>query len=397
MAEDAEASVSSLMLLARSSGGSVPLRPWLMDENRTEELRQLNEQRKILLPDNLPPSPPPELAKEVGDDTKMTDSDETLVLDKGTESGSEDDATRKKKQRRRVQVEKQKKQEEEAKEKEKQKALKAIPKHQSKEFMKLLKQIAEKEKTIKKCEDEVATVDNDLREADCPRTRVLGKDRFWNRYYWFERNGMPYGGLPTSSTASADYANGCIWVQGPDELEREGYIDLPQELQDEYKASFNMTVPERKAAEEGGTSVFNAYQWGYISEPSQVDDLIRWLDTRGHNEMKLRKELVTFREKIIAHMQKRKEYLGLVEEEDGEKDKEKKEDSKRTSTRIREKTPEVPVRRCLAWENTMAMEEFGHVHSEPPPPPRSRKQTKKREAMNDAGPGPAAKTRRRGG
>lgn len=333
----------------------------------------------------------------------MTDSDETLVVDKGTDSGSEDDAAqKKKKQRRRVQVEKQKKQEEEAKEREKQKALKAIPKHQSKEFMKLLKQIADKEKTIKKCEDEVAVIENDLREADCPRTRVLGRDRFWNRYYWFERNGMPYGGLPTSSTASAEYANGCIWVQGPDDLEREGYIDLPEALQDEYKASFNMTVPERKAAEEGSTSVFTAYQWGYISEPAQVDELIRWLDTRGNNEMKLRKEIVTFREKIMAHMQKRKEYLGLADADEDDKDskdsqdsKEKKDDSKRTSTRIRDKTPEVPVQRCLSWENTMAMEEMGHLHSEPPPPPRARKQSKKREAMSDAGPGPAAKTRRR--
>lgn len=340
--------------------------------------------------------------REVGDDTKMTDSDETLVIDKGTDSGSEDEVTRKKKQRRRVQVEKQKKQEEEAKEKEKQKALKAVPKHQSREFMKLLKQIADKEKTIKKCEDEVAVIDNDLREADCPRTRVLGKDRFWNRYYWFERNGMPYGGLPTSSTASAEYANGCIWVQGPDEIEREGYIDLPQELQDEHKAAFNMTVPERKAAEEGRTNVFTAHQWGYIAEPAQVDELIRWLDSRGNNEIKLRKELVTFREKIIAHMQKRKEYLGLVaENEDGgdkdnkDKEKEKKDESKRTSTRIRDKTPDVPVRRCLSWVNTMAMEEIGHLHSEPPPPPRARKQTKKREALDNAGPAPAAKSRRR--
>lgn len=373
-----------------------------ISKHRTEELRQLNEQRKILLPDNLPPSPPAEEVREVGDDTKMTDSDETLVIDKGTDSGSEDEVTRKKKQRRRVQVEKQKKQEEEAKEKEKQKALKAVPKHQSREFMKLLKQIADKEKTIKKCEDEVAVIDNDLREADCPRTRVLGKDRFWNRYYWFERNGMPYGGLPTSSTASAEYANGCIWVQGPDEIEREGYIDLPQELQDEHKAAFNMTVPERKAAEEGRTSVFTAHQWGYIAEPAQVDELIRWLDSRGNNEIKLRKELVTFREKIIAHMQKRKEYLGLVDEnEDGgdkdskDKDKEKKDESKRTSTRIRDKTPDVPVRRCLSWVNTMAMEEIGHLHSEPPPPPRARKQTKKREALDNAGPAPAAKSRRR--
>jgi hypothetical protein len=356
-----------------------------------EELRQLNEQRKILLPDNMPPSPPAEELKELDDDTKMTDADETQV-EKG-DSGSDDETSSRNKKRRRVQVEKQKKLEEAAKEKEKQKALKAVPKHQSKEFLKLLKQIAEKEKTIKECEDEVAVIENDLREADCPRTRVLGKDRFWNRYYWFERNGMPYGGLPTSSTAVAEYANGCIWVQGPDDLEREGYIDLPQDLQDEYKAAFNMTVPERKIVEEGDTRVSTAYQWGYISEPAQVDELISWLDPRGHNELKLRKELVAFRDKIILHMEKRQAYLGKTDDKEQEKDK--RDDTKRTSTRIRDKTPEAPNQRCLTWENTMALEEFGHLHSEPPPPPRARKSTKKREAVREPSPAPAPKTRRR--
>ena len=339
----------------------------------------------------MPPSPPAEEAKELDDDTKMTDADETQ-LEKG-DSGTDDETSSRNKKRRRVQVEKQKKLEEAAKEKERQKALKAVPKHQSKEFLKLLKQIAEKEKTIKECEDEVAVIENDLREADCPRTRVLGKDRFWNRYYWFERNGMPYGGLPTSSTAVAEYANGCIWVQGPDDIEREGYIDLPQELQDEYKAAFNMTVPERKVAEEGDTRVSTAYQWGYISDPAQVDELIKWLDSRGHNELKLRKEIVAFRDKIILHMEKRQVYLGKAD--DKEKEKDKREDTKRTSTRIRDKTPEAPNQRCLTWENTMALEELGHLHSEPPPPPRARKPTKKRESVGDPGPPPAAKTRRR--
>ena len=75
----------------------------------------------------------------------------------------------------------------------------------------MLKDIRQKEDLVRKREEEIAVLDNDIREADCPRTRFLGKDRFWNRYYWFERNGMPYGGLPDSSTAHAEYANGCIW------------------------------------------------------------------------------------------------------------------------------------------------------------------------------------------
>jgi hypothetical protein len=352
-----------------------------------EELKQLHDQRKVLLPDNMPPSPPEESKAE--EDAKMTDANDTQ-LENGDESHiSEEDGKGRKKRRRGLSEKQRKREEEERKEKEKEKKEAAKLPTQSKQFIKLLKEIQKKEDFIKECEDEVAVIENDLREADCPRTRVLGKDRFWNRYYWFERNGMPYAGLPQSSTAAAGYANGCIWVQGPDDLEREGYIDVPKEFEEEYRAKFNMTVAERKALEEGKTSVYTARQWGYIDDPEQVDNLIKWLDTRGFNESKLRKELLNFRDKIASHMANRRKYLSAGE------DTEKKEEHKRTSSRIREKTPEPPSYRCLQWENTTAYEELGHLHSDPPPPPRARKQSKKRESAGELASGPATKTRRR--
>lgn len=279
-------------------------------------------------------------------------------------------------------AERQRQKEKEEERKKEIEAAKAIPK-QSKQFLKVLKEIQKKEELIKKCEDEIAVIDNDLREADCARTRVLGKDRFWNRYYWFERNGMPYAGLPNSSTADVGYANGCIWVQGPDDLEREGYIDLPTDLQNNYRSQFNMTVPERKAKEEGSTSVYNAWQWGYIDDPKDVKKLIDWLDPRGFNELKLRKELVNYSDKILRHMDNRQKHLGVPE------DVEKKANAgtngvngttstanKRMATRTRKSpTPEEPQHRCLQWQNSTAIEELGHLHSEPPAPvpPKSKR------------------------
>ncbi|OAR01761.1 hypothetical protein LLEC1_07250, partial [Akanthomyces lecanii] len=216
----------------------------------TEELRQLNEQRKALLPENMPPE---EEAKENGD-FSMNGADDTITEKEGDDEAepSNDEKPQKKRQGRHVVDKRKKREEEEAARKAKEKAQKEAAKasHQSKQFTKLLKDIQKKEDFIKECEEDVATIENDLREADCPRTRVLGRDRFWNRYYWFERNGMPYGGLPNSSTAEAGYANGRLWVQGPDELERKGYIDVPADLENEYKAKFNMTIRERKDKEE---------------------------------------------------------------------------------------------------------------------------------------------------
>lgn len=370
-----------------------------------EELRQLNEQRVELVPEPDPPEDADASIVKKEDDSKMVDADDSHVEKaEGGERSDNDTSQPKGKRRGRGPSEKTKKKraEEEkarkAKEKEKEIAKEEkkaqresvkLTAHQQKQYNKILKEIQKKEEIIKECEEEVSVIENDLREADCPRTRVLGKDRFWNRYYWFERNGMPYGGLPTSSTALAEYANGCIWVQGPDEMEREGYIDGPADLQSEYKAKFKMTVSERKAREENGTSVLNARQWGYISEPDDLDALLRWLDPHGFNELKLRKELLNYKERIARHMTNRKKYLANGEEKKDEPV------TKRTSSRIREKTPEPPNYKCLQWENTMALEELGHLHSDPPPPPRARKQTKKREAVSEApGRGGAKRGRR---
>ncbi|KAI0014190.1 ATP-utilizing chromatin assembly and remodelling N-terminal-domain-containing protein [Xylariaceae sp. FL0662B] len=353
---------------------------WQRNRKQTlEDLKALNDQRKVLLPENMPQSTPDEDAEtaKVNGDAKMPNVDDTPEGPSEEVADSDDDAHILRSLRRgggRA-AERQRKREEQERKKEAELAAK-MPK-QSKQFVKVLKEIQKKEDYIKKCEDEIAIIDNDLREADCGRTRVLGKDRFWNRYYWYERNGMPYGGLPNSSTAEANYANGCIWVQGPDDMEREGYIDMIPEHQDEYKAKFKMTVPQRKKMEEGRTSVFNARQWGYYSDSSDVDSLLNWLDPRGFNELKLRKEILSYKDKIVTNMENRIKYLSAADEE-REKESDKKEEPKRMSTRTKaQATPEPAAFRCLNWTNTMAIEELGHLHSEPPPPPKPRKGTKK--------------------
>lgn len=356
------------------------LSSWPMQANKDyslEELKALNEERRVLLPDNMPPSPPADtadVAKSNGD-VKTSGGYESPVDPSEDGNESDDDGRARRSLRRGGDraVERQRKREEQERKKEAELAAKA-PK-QSKRFLKVLKDIRKKEDEIKKYEDEIAVTDNDLREADCGRTRVLGKDRFWNRYYWFERNGMPYAGLPNSSTAHAGYANGSIWVQGPDDMEREGYIDLPAQYEDEYKIKFKMTVPQRKKMEEGRTSVFNARQWGYYSEPSQVDSLLNWLDPRGFNEVKLRKELLLYKEKIVVNMENRARYIEPPEETSNEKETiRKKEEAKRVSTRTKaQPSPEPTHFRCLDWTNTMALDLLGHLHSEPPPPPKPRK------------------------
>lgn len=318
----------------------------------------------------MPPSPVPE-HKILNGDTTVTGIEEEIQDSVDDEMNTDDgDPSQKGRSLRRgIDRENNRKRKREAEESKKEKAAAEarIPK-QSKQFTKLLKDIQKKQAAIKKAEDSISELENDLREADCPRTKVLGKDRFWNRYYWFERNGMPYGGLLDSSTADAGYANGCLWVQGPDDIERFGYIEMKPEWQNEYISMFNMTVPERKVLEEGPTSVFTARQWGYYDDPEAVDGLIRWLDMKGSNEIRLLKELKNYRDKIVTHMKSRKEYLNPSEEKSVDSG------NKRMSTRKKEAHIDHTAHRCLSWHNTTAIDELGHLHSEQP---RSRKPTKK--------------------
>ncbi|KAG9237190.1 hypothetical protein BJ875DRAFT_438652 [Amylocarpus encephaloides] len=333
-----------------------------------EEVRALVEERKALTLANPPVADAPE-EKPANGDIKMPDVEEEVqdsdeIIDTCDDTPQQVHSLRRGMDRAN---ERKRKREAEQEKKEKAEAEAKFPK-QSKQLTKLLKDIQKKLEHIKDTEEEIAILDNDLREADCPRTRVLGKDRFWNRYYWFERNGMPYSGLPSSSTAEAGYANGRIWVQGPDEIERTGYIDMKPEWQEEYLAKFGITVPKRKELEEGPTGVFNAYQWGYYDDPESVDDLIKWLDPRGFNEFKFSKELKLYRDRIVRNMERRKEYLNPAE------DKSVDSTNKRMSTRKKDQHVDHTAHRCLAWQNGMAMEELGHLHSEQP---RARKPPKK--------------------
>lgn len=331
------------------------------NEPRIAELKVLNEERRRLQPERSP-TPPAEVEEggeiemEEGDPSLMDTEDEDPQPNRSLRRGNDRALERKRKR-----------------EQEEERRLKAIEAKQTKgtkEYQKVLKKVQQVKDMIAKEEDAIISMDNDLREADCPRTRVLGKDRFWNRYYWFERNAMPYEGLPDASTADAGYANSRLWVQGPDDQEREGFIDVGPEENTRYFRSFNMTPAERKRLEEGPTSVFTAKEWGYYENPEDIDMLIGWLDVRGNREMKLRKELSIQREVITRYMEKRREYLNRKPEPDqGQQQQQQLQPLTRMSTRTKSYAIDHNANhqyRCLRWRNEMALREQGHKHMDPP-------------------------------
>ncbi|ODH48044.1 hypothetical protein GX48_05891 [Paracoccidioides brasiliensis] len=362
-----------------------------------EEIRRLHEERKQLQPEH-PPSPVPEL--EDLNDVKMSNLDEAEFSEAPVDTDDEDAHPARSLRRGADRAAERKRRQEEERERKEQAA--KIPKG-SKQYQRVLKKIDEEKAKVASYEEQIAVLDNDLREADCPRTRVLGKDRFWNRYYWFERNAMPYEGLPSSSTADAGYANGRLWVQGPDEMEREGFIDLGDEDEENlrYVRRFGMSVRKRKEVEEGEKGVSGAREWGYYDDQEELEGLIEWLDTRGVREAKLRKELQVYRESIARYMRNRAGYIGKElgggkGKKDNVKDEEDASPAAIAEEQPQQQRPQQPTRmstrtksavdterhgngdltrkyRCLRWTNSTALSENGHLHVEPARPTKKAK------------------------
>lgn len=261
--------------------------------------------------------------------------------------------------------------EEARKEKAKKAKAEAEKTKKQKEWEKLLNSIEKKKEELLECEANINELDDDLRETLVHRSKMLGKDRFLNKYYWFEHNGMPFGGVPDSSTAEYGYANGRIWVQGPDEYELQPNLEEPALSQD--KQRFGFTVPERKEKEEGSTHLSKSTEWGYYDDPEDIDNLVSWLDERGVREKLLRKELQSFRDRIAEYMLKMKEHLA-----EADNPKEEEEEEKETVTRVstRNKTnvgKETIQDQCLLWTNSIMREEHGYSHFEEYEPPRKAK------------------------
>ncbi|GAB7337147.1 hypothetical protein MBLNU457_g2541t2 [Dothideomycetes sp. NU457] len=314
------------------------------------------------------------------------DVDDTLETNGASISDGDEDAPR---SARRSGDRKRKREEELArKERERVEKLEAAKASNDKlrKYKKILKLMQDELAKVRECEDEIADCDKDLREANCARTKTLGRDRFWNRYIWFERNGMPFEGMPGSTASEYGYMNGRIWIQGPVDQEREGFIEVKDSERDDYIHEHQMTPAERKTKEEGPTSINRATEWGYLDDTDSLDQLIGWLDDRGNREKALHKELLMWREDIARSMEKRKET------NDADKAKKEEDGDGQPVARIstRHKTyvdTSSSNERCLKWKNGYAMDKLGHIHCED----RRPKDKKSKSAPRREGKGVAVK------
>lgn len=109
-----------------------------------------------------------------------------------------------------------------------------------------------------------------LIEMDCQRVKLLGKDRFGNKYWWFENNGLPtlHGGSSGDDNDDDDekdkennddddiqkddlldetYLMGKLWIQGPSKEDVVGFLKSNEEEIQKIKSTFKNNENAKKS------------------------------------------------------------------------------------------------------------------------------------------------------
>lgn len=135
----------------------------------------------------------------------------------------------------------------------------------------------------RRLEDELARIERRLEAIErefrklfgVTRTRPLGKDRFHNRYWWFD--GLGSASLVGSGNVSL-YGTGRVFIQGPSEFDVEVLEKREREERD---------VVSRRAEEEGPGQL-KVGEWAVYEDIEEVNELIAWLNPKGIREVALK-------------------------------------------------------------------------------------------------------------
>ncbi|RHZ46786.1 hypothetical protein Glove_606g140 [Diversispora epigaea] len=153
------------------------------------------------------------------------------------------------------------------------------------------RKLEENEIMISKREEQI---EKDKRKYAIPRVPLLGKDRFYNKYYYFDNIG---------AAVSEKYGTGRIFVESANDFDLE---IMTEKEEQRFK--------KRRKIEEFGisrnasnVSVDNQAQWGYYDDIAQVKLLQGWLNSKGVRELSFQNELNARLPDISAGITKRQQ------------------------------------------------------------------------------------------
>ncbi|KAI8365402.1 uncharacterized protein BYT42DRAFT_618771 [Radiomyces spectabilis] len=184
------------------------------------------------------------------------------------------------------------------------------------------RKLEEEEKALRKKEEDL---ERDMRRYTSLRIKLLGRDRFYNRYFFFD-----------NICHTDTYGTGRLYIQSPSDvdiqmmMERDYATDLPdqpwgrgggcqftlelmkaQGLQDESQW-LERRMLELSGKKEHDPSSDQGW-WCYYSEPDEIQALLAWLNPKGHREFKLKNEILKQQTNIMESLKKRAEMLSRSE------------------------------------------------------------------------------------
>nr|GAT49763.1 predicted protein [Mycena chlorophos] len=145
---------------------------------------------------------------------------------------------------------------------------------------------------VNKLERRLEGIEREFRKLlSTVRVKPLGKDRFFNRIWWFD--GMGAGTL-VGSGGVVQYQAARLFVQGPS--------DIDQELLDERT---DEDIEGRRKEEEGIEGMLGAADWAVYSDVEELDEFLAWLNPKGQRELALKSALTKWWPHMINGMRRR--------------------------------------------------------------------------------------------
>ncbi|KAF9366403.1 hypothetical protein BGX34_003360 [Mortierella sp. NVP85] len=216
------------------------------------------------------------------------------------------------------------------------------------------KKLTDKEHALNRKDEQI---DRDMRRYAVARVKPLGKDRFFNRYWYFDSITMDHG-TDQIYVQSPSFLDLEIVRARPDkdkvlkrqkvedpsgkldellkvqereieqglaiekaarekklQLERERILDTDDEDDDKADAKESLTNGNSRPAstelliDETTPVEHTRAWWSYYSEPEQVDALMQWLNNKGVRESALLEALASHRDLIVGGMERRQQDL----------------------------------------------------------------------------------------
>ncbi|KAJ4489433.1 ATP-utilizing chromatin assembly and remodelling N-terminal-domain-containing protein [Lentinula edodes] len=257
------------------------LRKEKIEVNRTK--KQYLEEMNVLMGE----------AKEepVDEDARMedpSDMSDVPASDNGSDSGKSKKGTSKSKDlRQKAQLQAHSKQREAAR------AKQASAKQAMAEHRRL-------DEEVNKLERRLEAIEREFRKLlGGVRVKPMGKDRFYNRIWWFD--GLGSASLVGSGGAT-QYGAGRVFIQGPSEFD----LELMMRRTDD-----EVPVRIRRLEEEGQEGMLGPGDWAVYSDMDELEQFIAWLNPKGHREIALKQALSKWWIHISAGIRRRMQDLNV--------------------------------------------------------------------------------------